>query len=329
MKKIFVFALAFCITLLCGCKKDPITTSDSLLEEIVTENISSDNVPSKQEENNNTSKTNSSVAKNPNPSSSKNESGNKPYSSKPVISSDDEDYTYSAPEGTTVDYSKLELTFSDEFDGNTLDTTKWEVCPGWLRDDCWWGRPNNSIVKNGNLHLTVTGNEAPYDAGAIRTSGKFSQTYGYFETRCKLPTTSGICAAFWLMTGGANHVGVPGGSDGAEIDILESHDIANNGIQHAIHWDGYGSGHKMANYPMNIPGIYQGYHTYGFEWTEDKYRFFVNGKLTWETYAGGICQVPAYLKLTLGIGGWVGTISPQKVPTDGMVVDYVRVYKFK
>ncbi len=55
--------------------------------------------------------------------------------------------------------------------------------------------------------------------------------------------------------------------------------------------------------------------------------FYVDGKPTWKTDAGGICEVPVYLKLTVATGGWVGDVNPDELPTDAMIVDYVRVYE--
>lgn len=53
--------------------------------------------------------------------------------------------------------------------------------------------------------------------------------------------------------------------------------------------------------------------------------FYVDGEEVWPTDAGGVCQVPLYIKLTGEIGDWAGDISKAKLP-DYFVVDYVRVY---
>lgn len=151
----------------------------------------------------------------------------------------------------------------------------------------------------------------------------------------KSPTVKGINAAFWLMCGGANSKGVEGASDGAEIDILETYDITNSKFQHAIHWDGYSTDHQcVEGRPsiLNDFNIYDGqYHTYGCLWTEEGYTFYVDGIQTWHVtgeQTGGVCQVPVYLKLTLGVGGsWVGEPDAASIPTDGMVVDYVKVWQ--
>jgi len=220
-----------------------------------------------------------------------------------------------------------QLTFNDDFNGSSLDRNKWGYTPEWKRDTCYWKRDAVS-VKDGNLILSVINTYEGYHAGAIRTIDTFKQAYGYFEVRCKAPTTSGINNSFWLMGGSMNNKVVEGGYDGAEIDIFETYDFKNKFYQNAIHWDGYGNDHRMDQQYVNKVNIYDGeFHTFGFAWTRNEYIFYVDGIETWRTTAGGVCQVPLYMKLTTCTGGWVGNPDPSKIPTEAMIVDYVRVYK--
>ena len=41
---------------------------------------------------------------------------------------------------------------------------------------------------------------------------------------------------------------------------------------------------------------------------------------------GGTCFVPRYIKLTTGTS-WVGVVDYSRCPTDGLVVDYCRVWQ--
>jgi len=52
----------------------------------------------------------------------------------------------------------------------------------------------------------------------------------------------------------------------------------------------------------------------------------VDGKEVWRSAAGGVSQVPEYLKLTEEIGKWGGEISKAELP-DYFEVDYVRVFE--
>jgi beta-glucanase (GH16 family) len=96
-------------------------------------------------------------------------------------------------------------------------------------------------------------------------------------------------------------------------------------VQHALHWDGYGEHHKSAGHVAKAPGVMDGFHTFSLLWTPEEYVFAVDGKETWRTKAGGVCQTPLYIKLSDEVGPWGGKISEAKLP-DCFVVDYVRVY---
>lgn len=60
-------------------------------------------------------------------------------------------------------------------------------------------------------------------------------------------------------------------------------------VQHATHWDGYGEHHKSAAKVAKIPGVMDGWHAFARLWTPDEYVFYVDGKQTWRTKAGGVC----------------------------------------
>jgi beta-glucanase (GH16 family) len=67
-------------------------------------------------------------------------------------------------------------------------------------------------------------------------------------------------------------------------------------------------------------------HDYALLWTPEEYVFYVDAKEVWRTKAGGVSQVPQFLKLTEEIGEWGGDITKAKLP-DFFEVDYVRVYE--
>ncbi|HVV02348.1 MAG TPA: glycoside hydrolase family 16 protein, partial [Verrucomicrobiae bacterium] len=115
------------------------------------------------------------------------------------------------------------------------------------------------------------------------------------------------------------------GRDGTEIDIAEM-PWRNGTITCNLHWDGYGKAHKSAGTKTVIPGLTEGFHEYAMLWTPAEYVFYVDGKEIWRSKAGGVSQVPEYIKLTDEIGQWGGDISKAQLP-DLFEVDYVRVYE--
>ena len=65
---------------------------------------------------------------------------------------------------------------------------------------------------------------------------------------------------------------------------------------------------------VKVPGVMEGWHTFGLWWKPDEYVFYVDGKETWRTKAGGVCQVPEYILLSDEIGKWGGDIKKAKLP---------------
>jgi len=216
------------------------------------------------------------------------------------------------------------LAWRDEFSGAKLDESKWEILGDSKRRDGYWVKEDSYLDGKGNLIIRTKQDGERFTSGAVRTRGKFEHAFGYWVCRCKFPTQEGHWPAFWLMAGGVSKVGDEG-RDGTEIDIMEK-PWREDKITQNLHWDGYGKEHKSAGTgEITIPGVSQGFHTFGLHWTPEQYVFYVDGKETWRTSAGGVSQVPEFMKLTEEIGKWGGDIKKAALP-DSFVVDYVRVY---
>ena len=254
---------------------------------------------------------------------------------------------------------KLELVWTDEFDGDALDLTKWEG-HGFggqetiVRRGSYWNT-DFCTVKDGCLHIRTeycpdgyNGNGKPgwYTCG-VDTRGLFEPTSGYFECRCILPKGAGLWSAFWLISNSMAFNNSPGevlgGTDGAEIDVFESAFYESKyprRVSSNIHIDGYGEYHQSTNVcePYLLWGDpYESFNTYGLEWNEDGYIFYVNGIETGRSDFGGACRVPMYLILSVEVGGsnavpaddWVGSAISQDTEITDFVVDYVRAYQYK
>jgi len=216
------------------------------------------------------------------------------------------------------------LAWHDEFDGGTLDGTKWEI-PECKRRDAWWSKKAIALDGTGHLVMSALEEGGKYYDGCVRTRGKFEHAFGYYVARMKLQAQPGHWSAFWMFGNGVTTVG-HGGMDGTEIDIMEKPWLDDR-VQHTLHWDGYGKAHRSKGHVSRNPGVMRGWHTFSLLWTPDEYVFYVDGKERWRTRAGGVCQVPLYLKLSdeIQFKGWAGDIRKSKLP-DAFLVDYVRVY---
>lgn len=172
------------------------------------------------------------------------------------------------------------LTYSDEFDGTSLDTSKWLVDDqGGNNDDetaCF--SPEAVSVSDGNLNISLTNKSCHGKenmGGQVHTN--FRQAYGFFEARMNIPGSNGSTynfPAFWLNpTSGAN---TPCWPTGGEIDIMET--ISGGASAH------YGYGDSCDNVTNNWPGAdpgggdWSGWHTFAVDWEPGKLTFYYDGK---------------------------------------------------
>lgn len=216
------------------------------------------------------------------------------------------------------------MTWNDEFDGATLDESKWERNGDSPRRDGFWIKDDAYLDGKGCLVLRTRKDGDRYTCGAVRTKGKFEHRYGFWEARCQFPKQQGHWPAFWLMPREGLKDAEVGGAAGAEIDIMEKAWLTEK-VSHALHWDGYGVHHKSDAREVEQPGLNGGFHTFAVWWTPEEYVFYIDGRETWRTKGGGASQALSYIKLTEEIGPWAGKITEAKLP-DYFVVDYVRVY---
>lgn len=152
--------------------------------------------------------------------------------------------------------------------------------------------------------------------GGIETSKtedgtSWTQAFGYYEVRVKLPETDGMWSAFWIQSENMGMIG-NGGEDGSEIDIFESSfwnkESQRTYVGNCIHWDGYDRYHQSVDAKTDTGiNLYDGnYHTFGLRWSPTEYVFYVDGTAMWATNAGGVSKVPEYLRLTNEIRDGVG-----------------------
>jgi len=215
------------------------------------------------------------------------------------------------------------LVWHDEFDGTKLDESKWENPPDGRRRDAWWMRKAVSLDGKGHLAISTLKEGDRFVDGCVRTRGKFEHAFGYYVARIQLQKQPGHWSAFWMYNAGVTKVGNQG-RDGTEIDIMEKPWLDDR-INYALHWDGYGKAHRSEGKVVKVPGVMEGFHSFALLWLPDQYVFYVDGKETWRTKAGGVCQVPLYLKLSDEVGDWGGDVRKATLP-DKFLVDYVRVY---
>lgn len=254
------------------------------------------------------------------------------------------------PMGEKLDMDKFVETFSDEFEGE-LDRNVWSGHYQYgntteARKGSYWNQ-YLAQTQDGNLVIPVVyledgmgGKGAGWYSAGIDTDSDspndFSQKFGYFECRCILPKGADIWSAFWLMNDGVYEAD-GSGRDGTEIDIFESDGYKRrfqNNVSSNLHFDGYGDEHQsLGATRFLIKGNpYEEFNTYGLEWNEEEYIFYINGVETFRTSFGGVSQNPEYLILSVEMRGKDG-IPSHRENAQGeearFIVDYVKVYQYK
>lgn len=216
------------------------------------------------------------------------------------------------------------LIWEDQFKGHELDTTKWNV-RGVGPRRIGFNSAEAVKVEKGCLNLYALQKGDSILAGAVGTVRHFNPKYGYFECRAQLQESIGVWAAFWIQSSKISQ-GEDPSKFGSEMDIFEFFkEIGTDTITHAIHW-AYGPNMKSIG-PMKsyLKGLSKGFHTFGFEWTSEKYSFFIDGyKFHEETR--GISNIPEYMILSMELPGELKNLA-QTIFPDVFIVDYVKVYQ--
>ena len=249
--------------------------------------------------------------------------------------------------------SSWKLVWSDEFDGDSLNTNVWTRetgGSGWGNNELQYytDRTENSYVSDGTLKIVAKRenySNCRFTSARLKTAGKKSFKYGRMEARIKVNggNQDGVWPAFWMM-----------GDDGTswpwcgELDIME-HANSRNYVEGTIHWNAGGSSY---NTPYNhkywgsysVPAYYyysdnnngiNGWHTYGVIWDENTIKWYVDNNIYLTAYLNDdnayAFRKNHYFLLNLALGsnatGYTGNIAPNdSFQSATMEVDYVRAY---
>jgi beta-glucanase (GH16 family) len=245
------------------------------------------------------------------------------------------------------------LTWSDEFNGPASTAPD----PGrWRRDigGSGWGNSELEYYTNstrnaaldgaGNLVITAR-RENPagyscwygtcqYTSARLLTSGTFTQAYGRFEARLKVPRGQGLWPAFWML---GNDIGSVGWPNSGEIDIMENVGFEPSTVHGSAHGPGYSGGSPLTG-TYTLPGgqaFADGFHTFTVDWEPGAITWYVDGiqysrKTPADTNGNRwVFDHPFFIILNVAVGGtWPGSPNASTVFPQTMVVDYVRVYAY-
>ena len=225
-----------------------------------------------------------------------------------------------------------ELTFVDEFEGEKLDYSKWTPKDPWgiVRNDelqayilkAFSMEKGVLKIHCENVPAFYDGAKRDYRSGMMTTSGKFSQQYGRFEIRCRIPAGKGLWPAFWMLP---DPPAWP-----PEIDVLEILGEEPDKVYMSHHWsDPENPEGKTLATTGEFKGVdfSDGFHTMAVEWEKGTIRWYVDGVERHQVNSDPVPDQPMFLLVNLAVGGWAEAPAPEtKFPAE-FEIDYVKVWK--
>ncbi|TXL62056.1 glycoside hydrolase family 16 protein [Aeromicrobium terrae] len=251
----------------------------------------------------------------------------------------------------TVDKTGWTCKFSDDFDGTSLDRSKWEVVrtdaagfhASW---ECFMDEPANVAVQDGVLNLTartvpgfacgVPGYRyyTQWTSGMVSTRGHLERTYGRFQIRAAFArdTGPGVHSAVWLWPTDPQRYGAWPAS--GEIDVAEYYSSVPDRVYPYVHYQPTTFDYTATSAKCFVTNPWE-LHTYTLTWTRTTMTIDVDGttclKNSWKPApplkAPAPFDQPFYLNLTQALGSAQNPFDPAvtKLPAT-MKVDSVYVW---
>lgn len=171
------------------------------------------------------------------------------------------------------------LVWEDDFSGKSLNESEW-----FYRMDMKMSsiqRAENVSIQDGKLVLAMKQEDflgMKYTGAGIVSKRQWQ--HGYYEVRAKLMNAAGWHHSFWVQegTGFLTYCF----DRFMEIDVYEVEATTASNHNLWIHRDGWSSKKRnwqsVPNQPLGFDAA-DGYHVYGYEYTHEGIRFYVDGKI--------------------------------------------------
>jgi beta-glucanase (GH16 family) len=204
---------------------------------------------------------------------------------------------------------------SEDFNGSTVDTSKWSVYGPWIPGHNGNGIRDGSAVSVANGLLTITARMVNGTLVSGGMSNKLNQTYGRYEFRVRTDPDPSVATNGVVLTWPQSQNWPIDG----ENNIYETTDDADRiPVKSFVH---YGADNKQ--YWFHHEGV-DGtqWHTMAMEWEHDAIRIYRDGILAWTvTDQNAIPDVAHHLSIQLDAfrKSMTGTVRLQ--------VDWVKIYK--
>lgn len=242
---------------------------------------------------------------------------------------------------TPLSYPGYSLTWNDEFNKPTIDTTNWNYelgGSGWGNHELenYTNSTNNAYISNGCLVIEArkenlgTNN---YTSARLTTLNKKQFTYGRIDIRAKLPVATGMWPALWML--GSNIATNPWPACG-ETDIMELIGTYPSRVTGSVHWAqaNGSSGTINNNFNLTQGDFSLKFHVFSLVWKLNIIQMYVDDQLYMTAKNTDITSGtwpfnnPSFLIFNVAVGGdWPGSPNASTVFPQRMLVDYVRWFQ--
>lgn len=269
-------------------------------------------------------------------------------------SRENEDY-----KGQRENTTYTDLVWSDEFNGDKVDETKWNIIEDMVNHGAIYNRDAVSIKKDGkdsylsirtknydsteNLmaelgldpdtfvdytNVDTTPSHVTWSSGRVESKNKFSFLHGRVAVRAKPNDSQGVWPAIWMLS--QDEVGHD------EIDILEYLGNTPYDAWSTNHFGKWGKNKRSDGKAyVSYEAWSEAFHVYEVEWNTEAITFFIDGVEVFKTTQGkeldSMHTRPFFTILETQVGdGWVGPVDYEKEVTkqdSEYLIDWVKVYQ--
>lgn len=165
----------------------------------------------------------------------------------------------------------------------------------------------------------------PYVSGVLTTEKSFSQKYGRFEVRAKVPFGQGLWSAFWLLP--SFDQWPSGVAVLPEIDVMEHLGHESNGYHTTLHTNQTG---PLTSHPYNhtiATDLTKDFHVYSVVWSPESVKWYLDGDFKAKHPTPKDFTRPVHFLLNLAVGGnWPGSPDATTEFPAKFQVDYVKAW---
>ena len=241
----------------------------------------------------------------------------------------------------TPSTSGSRVVLDENFDGGSLDESRWNTCHWWNDGGCTiasnneleWYRPEQVTVADGTLRLTAAPNRYEASDGETYdfTSGMVTTGPTPDDDNAKVAITYGTrggplqgARRAWSVAGhlaAARQQGVPPGDRPARDD-RPGPERADPALPPR------GPGRRLTEQAVQVsdPDLAEDWHTVGCIWTPGKLVYTLDGLPVWTVTGDQVPSEPMYLVMNLAVGGAYPGPPDSRTPFPATFeIDYVRM----